>query len=90
MVSFPNPSRSYDDKNHGVCFWGYDKTFEISFFVEDKALSKVNPETEKDETGFLNTFDDNRDRMCEVAKTIYSKRGRASSVLSFTLTVSDF
>ena len=44
-LNFPNPSRSYDETGHGVRFWGYDQTFEISFFVEEGALSKINPET---------------------------------------------
>jgi hypothetical protein len=89
-LNFPNPSRSYDDTEHGVRFWGYDKTFEISFFVEDGALSKVNPETSADEVGFLDTFDVNRDRICKVAGSIYSRRRKASYIYSYTLTESDF
>jgi hypothetical protein len=89
-LNFPNPSRSYDDTGHGVRFWGYDQTFEISFFVEEEALSKVNPGTTADEAGFLNTFDDNRDRICKVAGNIYSRRRKASYVFSYILTESDF
>jgi hypothetical protein len=59
-LNFPNPSRSYDETGHGVRFWGYDQTFEVSFFVEDGALSKVHPDTTVNEAGFLNTFDVNR------------------------------
>jgi hypothetical protein len=89
-LNFPNPSRSYDDTGHGVRFWGYDQTFEISFFVEEEALSKVNPGTTADEAGFLHTFDDNRDRICKVAGNIYSRRRKASYVFSYILTESDF
>ena len=89
-LSFPNPSRSYDDNGHGVRFWGYDQTFEIAFFVEEGALSKVNPGTTADETGFLHTFDDHRDRICKVAGNIYSRRRKAAYVFSFILTASDF
>jgi hypothetical protein len=89
-VNFPNPSRSYDDTGHGVRFWGYDKTIEIAFFVEEEALSKVNPETSADEAGFLDTFDVNRDRICKVAGDIYSRRRRASYIFSYALKKSDF
>ena len=89
-LNFPNPSRSYDERGHGVRFWGYDKTFEISFFVEDGALSKVSPETSTDETGFLNSFDVNRDRIRAVAGDIYSRRRKAAHIFSYTLTGSDF
>ena len=89
-LSFPNPSRSYDDSGHGVRFWGYDQTFEIAFFVEEGALSKVNPGTTADEAGFLHTFDVNRDRICKVAGNLYSQRRKAAYVYSFTLTASDF
>jgi hypothetical protein len=89
-LSFPNPSRSYDDTGRGVRFWGYDQTIEISFFLEEEALSKINPETRTNETGFLNTFDVNRDRICKVAGSIYSRRRKASYIFSYTLMNSDF
>jgi hypothetical protein len=89
-LNFPNPSRSYDVTGHGVRFWGYDQTFEISFYVEAGALSKVNPETRADEVGFLNTFDVNRDRIRDVAGNIYSRPRKAPYIFSYTLTASDF
>jgi hypothetical protein len=89
-LNFPNPSRSYDDAGHGVRFWGYDQTFEISFFVEEGALSKVNPETKTDEAGYLHTFDNNLDRICKVAGSVYSRRLKASYIFSYTLTETDF
>lgn len=85
-LDFPNPSRSYDATRHGVRFWGYDQTLEISFVVDEDALSKVSPETEADEAGFLNAFDSHRDRICAVAGKIYSRRSKAS----YTLKESDF
>lgn len=88
--NFPNPSRSYDETRHGVRFWGYDRTLEISFLVEDAALSKVSPETSADEAGFLNTFDVNRNQICAVAWGIYSRDRKASYIYSYTLTDSDF
>ena len=38
---FPNPSRNYDPKGHGIRFWGYDKMIEVSFFIEEGALAKI-------------------------------------------------
>ena len=89
-LNFPNPSRSYDETRHGVLFWGYDQVLEISFVVEESALSKICPETKTDEAGFLNTFDVNRDKICAVAGNIYSQRDKALHIFSFTLTDSDF
>lgn len=89
-LNFPNPSRSYDETGHGVRFWGYDRAFELSFFVEDRALSKVSPETSADEAGFLNAFDVNRDQICAVAWDIYLRRHKAAHLFSYTLTASDF
>jgi len=37
-LSFPNPSRSFDASRNRICFWGYDSTIEISFFIEADAL----------------------------------------------------
>ena len=90
VLIFPNPSRSYDDAGHGVRFWGYDETIEVSFFLEAAALSKFSPETSADEVGLLDTFDANRDRICKVAGNIYARRRRASYVFAYTLTESDF
>ena len=89
-LNFPNPSRSYDETGHGVHFWGYDQTFEISFFVGADALSKINSETPPDEAGFLSTFDDNCDRIREVAGTIYARRHKAAHIFSYILTDADF
>jgi hypothetical protein len=89
-LNFPNPSRSYDETRHGVRFWGYDRTLEISFLIEDGALSKVSPETSANEAGFLNTFDVNRNRICAVAWDIYSRDRKTSYIYSYILTDSDF
>jgi len=88
-LSFPNPSRSYNESVHGVRFWGYDKTFEITFFIEEGALLKVNTNTKADEVGFLETFDINLNRIRKLAGKIYSRRRKASYVFSFVMSVSD-
>ena len=89
-LNFPNPSRSYDETRRGVLFWGYDQALEISFVVEESALSKICPETKTDKVGFLNTFDVNRDQIYAVARNIYSQRDKALHIFSYTLADSDF
>ena len=74
---------------HGVRFWGYDQTFEITFFIEDGALLKINSNTKADEVRFLETFDVNLNRIRKLAGKIYSRRRKASHIFSFTMSVSD-
>ncbi len=89
-LSFPNPSRSYDETRSGIHFWGYDRTIEIAFFIEPGALSQVNPRTKTTETCALATFDDNRDQICAVAGNIYQRRHEAHEMHSYVLSESDF
>ena len=90
LLNFPNPSRAYDESNRGVCFWGYDRTFEIAFFIECDALTKMEPGSSTDESGSLGTFDLHRDRILAVADVVYSRRRKDSYVFAYDLTVSDF
>jgi len=70
-VNFPNPSRSFDATKNRVQFWGYDRTIEISFFVELDALKKLCPDMNNVEAGFLEAFDGARQRIHEVAEAVY-------------------
>ena len=88
-LNFPNPSRSYDETIRGVRFWGYDQTFEVAFFIEDGALLKIDSKTKADEAGFLHTFDDNLERIHQMANTLYARRRKASHIFSFSLGKSD-
>ena len=88
MLSFLNPSRSFDASNSRVQFWGYDSTIEISFFVEGDALKHLCPEINNAETGFLHAFDTARDRIVEVAEKIYASGKKRRFVL--VLTAKDF
>jgi len=72
MLNFPNPSRIYDASRRCVCFWGYDKAREIAFLVDNAMLMKLNPEMISDEPSLLATFDHNRDRIVELARTLYT------------------
>jgi hypothetical protein len=80
-INFPNPSRSYDAKRRYVCFWGYDQVIEVSFFVEEDALCRISPGTNRNEAGLLNAFDVHRERILRVAGEVHSKRGKISHFL---------
>lgn len=77
-LSFPNPSRSFDVCRSRVCFWGYDSTIEITFFVEAGALKRLCPEMSSAETGFLEAFDAARNRIHAVADKVYQRGGKRS------------
>lgn len=85
-LSFPNWSRSYDKRGARVRFWGYDGTFEISFFVEQRAFARMEPGTKLDEVSILNSFDRHRDRILRVASCAYLGPRREA----YTLVASDF
>lgn len=85
-LNFPNRSRSYDPRGCRVRFWGYDGAFEISFFIDQRALSRMSPDPKLDEAGILNAFDHYRDRILAVAEKAYLGRRKAV----YTLLASDF
>ena len=78
MIEFPNHSRSYDQTRRAVRFWGYDSAIEASFFIDEGALKRIQPDTRPDESGFLNAFDSNRDAICAAAARIYVRGSRGS------------
>ena len=86
---FPNPSRSYDDSSRGVRFWAYDQTMEVVFLIQIGALLKIDSQSKTDETGILDTFDVNRDRIHRLARKMYSRRRTGAHVFSFVMTESD-
>ena len=61
MIDFPNHSRSYDQTRRAVRFWGHDSAIKASFFINEDALTRIQPDVRSDESGFLNAFDSNRD-----------------------------
>lgn len=94
-ISFPNHSRSYDPARRRVRFWGYDSALEVTFFVEEDALTHLDPdgatEPQSDresriEAVVLRAFDRDWARVQEVAADVY-KRDRGFTHL---LTVADF
>jgi len=87
-LSYPNPCRSFDASSRRVCFWGYDSTIEISFFVEADALKRLCPEMSGAEAGFLKAFDAVRNRIQEVADKVYARGGKRS--YAYSLAAEDF
>jgi len=85
ILSFPNPSRSYDATRHRVRFWAYDAALEICFFVEEEALCRVDSDVPRNEGAVLDSFDLHRNRIFKAADRIYSRHSRDS----YTLTASD-
>ena len=86
MIEFPNHSRSYDSTRRAVRFWGHDSAIEASFFIDEDALTRIQPGTRPDESGFLNAFDSNRDRICAAAARVYVRGSRGS----YDLAAADF
>jgi hypothetical protein len=78
MIDFPNHSRSYDPTRRAVRFWGHDSAMEASFFIDEDALMRIQPDTHLDESGFLSAFDSNRDLICAAAARVYVRGSRGS------------
>ena len=49
---------------------------EASFFIDEDALRRIQPDARPDESGFLSAFDSNRDLICAVAAKIYVRGSR--------------
>ena len=85
MLTFPNPSLSYDKRQQRVRFWAHDAALEIPFFLDATALALLSP-TAVDEAGLLKAFDLNRATIEQAAARVYVRRGPGF----FTLTAWDF
>lgn len=88
-LSFPNPSRSFDEARNAVRFTGHDGMFKVQFFVEIAALAKWDPDlagTAASETKYLSAFDNLRTSIQKVASNAYSHGCRSA----YTLTAADF
>ena len=82
MIDFPNHSRSYDSTRRAVRFWGHDSAIEASFYIDEDAMTRIQPGVRLDESAFLNAFDANRDRICAAAAKVYVRGSRGSYDLS--------
>jgi hypothetical protein len=73
MIDFPNHSRSYDPTRRAVRFWGHDSAIEASFFINEDALTRIQPDARPDESGFLNAFDSNRDYVLPQPRSMFAE-----------------
>lgn len=89
-LAFPNPCRSFDESENRVRFWGYDRSIEVSFFVEAAALAKLCPGVGSPETGYLEAFDEARSRIYEVADEVYKRGGNSKGAYAYVLSAVDF
>ena len=87
-LSFPNPCRSFDASSRRVCFWGYDSTIEVSFFVGMDALKRLCPDMSDAESGFLQAFDAALNRIHEVADKVYARGSKGTC--AYILAAEDF
>jgi hypothetical protein len=78
MIDFPNRSRSYDSTRRAVRFWGHDSAIEASFYINEDALTRIQPDARRDEPGFLSAFDSNRDLICAAVAKVYIRGSRGS------------
>jgi hypothetical protein len=86
-LNFPNPARSFDEARNAVRFFGYEGLREIRFFVEAKALAKVEAEASPmSEEKCLSAFDRLRAAIHNVAREAYSHK----RLDSYTLSAGDF
>lgn len=88
-LHFPNPSRSFDESHNRVMFWGYDKTMEVSFYLETAALKQICPEMSNAEAESLKAFDNAREMIYEVADKVY-RRGEGKGAYAYVLVAEDF
>jgi Protein of unknown function (DUF1488) len=75
-INFPNQSRSYDATRRAVRFWGHDRAMEASFFVEEDALKRIQPDMQGGEAGLLSAFDLNRNLIYAAATKVYERGPR--------------
>jgi hypothetical protein len=77
-LRFPNRSRSYDATRRAVRFWGHDSAMEMSFFVTEAALKRIQPQMTFDRAGLLHAFDVHRDLICATAARVYVRGHKGS------------
>ncbi len=90
MLNFPNASRSFDEAKNRICFWGYDRTIEISFFLGIDALQQINKDVGSTESELLSTFDASIEQIYKVAAKIYKDGGSGHGRFKVILTANDF
>lgn len=77
-LGFPNESRFYDGAVHAVRFSGYDGALEVPFFIGESALKQIQPNMPFNESGLLEAFDLNRERIYATATKVYERGPKGS------------
>ncbi|MDW5313313.1 DUF1488 domain-containing protein [Rhizobium sp. PL01] len=80
-LTFPNTSRSYDETARRVRFLGHDGMFEVKFFVDIGAFSKIASRAPS-EADCLAAFDAARSSVQDIARKAYGRDRRDSYVLT--------
>ena len=89
-LNFPNASRSFDASRNQICFWGYDKTIEISCYMGVDALQRIDKEVSLVETDLLRSFDAGLEQIHKVASKIYSSGKSRYGRYKISMTADDF
>ena len=89
-VQFPNSSRSFDKSKNRVCFWGYDDTMEVSFYVGAEALQRLRKGVGSAEAELLAAYDAALEKIHQVAAKVYANSGRGKGSYSCILGADDF
>jgi hypothetical protein len=71
-----------------VCFWGYQNSIEVSFYLDVSALQKLTDGKMELEADCLEAFDVASDQIHKVAAKIHKQRG--GGVYSHALSEEDF
>lgn len=74
-LTFPNPSRSFDQARNAIRFIGHDGIFEILFYVEVGVLAQSGRGAPS-EAECLRAFDAVRSSIQDAARTAYSNGPR--------------
>jgi hypothetical protein len=86
-LSFPNPTRSFDEMRNAVRFSGHDGLFEIRFFVEVGVVADAAVQgREAFEAQCLSAFDQNRESIHNAARAAYAHK----RLNSYTLSAANF
>ena len=78
MINFPSHSGSYEPTRRAVRFWEHDSAIEASFFMNEDALKRIQPDAQLDESGLLSAFDSNPDLICAAAAKVSVRGSRGS------------
>ena len=89
-LEFPNNMRSFDDRKSRINFWGYDRTIEVSYFIAADVLNRFNKDVGTQETELLEVFDENIEKIRDVAAGVYGKSSRGKGAYTFILIDEDF